>query len=196
MKPLYVQYGCGWCAPEGWLNFDASPTLRFERLPMLGGLYTRNAERFPAAVRYGDIVRGLPVAADSCAGIYCSHVLEHLSLEEADAALANTRRYLAPGGTFRLVVPDLAQLARDYLANASTQAAHEFMDAAYLGQRQRSRGLRGALASWLGNSRHQWMWDEKSMRERLEKAGFTRIRRCDFGDATDRRFDAVEECSK
>ena len=60
MKPLYVQYGCGWCAPEGWLNFDASPTLRFERLPMLGGLYTRNAERFPAAVRYGDIVRYRP----------------------------------------------------------------------------------------------------------------------------------------
>lgn len=65
--PLYLQYGCGWCAPEGWLNFDASPTLRFERLPLIGRLHTRNAERFPANVRYGDVVKGLPPADGSCA---------------------------------------------------------------------------------------------------------------------------------
>ncbi|CAO5043555.1 MULTISPECIES: hypothetical protein [Microcystis] len=28
----YVQYGCGWSAPSQWRNFDASPTLRFERM--------------------------------------------------------------------------------------------------------------------------------------------------------------------
>src|SRR5882724_7131927 len=32
----YVHYGCLFCAPESWLNFDASPTLRFERIPILG----------------------------------------------------------------------------------------------------------------------------------------------------------------
>jgi len=196
MSTLYVQYGCGWCAPEGWLNFDASPTLRFERLPVIGGLYTRNANRFPANVRFGDVVRGLPVADDSCDGIYCSHVLEHLALEDFDIALANTRRYLKPGGTFRLVVPDLQRIARDYLANPSIGAAHDFMEDAFIGERQRPRGLGGLLRSWLGNSRHQWMWDEKSMTERLQQAGFTRIRRCAFGDAADRHFDAVEDVTR
>ena len=47
---LYVQYGCGLSAPAGWMNFDASPTLRFERSP-IGFLYTRNRERFPRNVR-------------------------------------------------------------------------------------------------------------------------------------------------
>src|SRR5689334_10934707 len=93
----YVQYGCGLSAPDGWLNFDASPTLRFERSP-IGFLYTRNGTRFPKAVRYGDIVRGLPIPNDSCHGLYCSHVLEHLALAECDRALTNSFHLLEPGG--------------------------------------------------------------------------------------------------
>src|SRR5579883_3262393 len=97
-EALYVHYGCGLTAPAGWLNFDASPTLRWERMPLLGRLYTKNAERFPAGVRYGDIVRGLPIPEGSCKGIYASHVLEHLALNDFHRALENTRRMLAPGG--------------------------------------------------------------------------------------------------
>jgi len=103
----YVQYGCGWSAPVGFRNFDASPTLRFERLPLLGKLYTKNNSRFPENVEYGDIVKGLPVPPTSCEAVYCSHVLEHLSLDDFRKALRNTHRILKSGGTFRLVVPDL-----------------------------------------------------------------------------------------
>ena len=124
---MYIQYGCGFSAPEGWLNFDASPTLRFERLPLIGKLYTRNARRFPENVRYGDITRGLPIPEESCAGIYASHVLEHLALDDFDRALANTYRYLRTGGTFRLVVPDLHLLARTYFDDPSETAAIKFI---------------------------------------------------------------------
>lgn len=196
MSNLYVQYGCGWSDPEGWQNYDASPTLRFERIPLLGSLYTKNASRFPQNVRYGDIVRGLPLAEESCAGIYCSHVLEHLALDDADKALANTYRYLKRGSTFRIVVPDLEQLARDYLVNSSTAAAHDFMESAFLGQKQRPKGLSGLIRNWLGNGAHLWMWDEKSLTDRLQKIGFINIRRCAFGDAVDRKFDEVENSSR
>ena len=46
----YVQYGCGFDAPDGWINYDASPTLFFERIPVLGRLYTKNERRFPNIV--------------------------------------------------------------------------------------------------------------------------------------------------
>lgn len=36
VQRLFVQYGCGLAAPDGWINFDASPRLRFERLPGAG----------------------------------------------------------------------------------------------------------------------------------------------------------------
>src|SRR5687767_11842143 len=97
---LYVQYGCGMCCPESWVNFDASPTLRMQRIPVLGKLAP--GPRFPKAVRYGDIVKGLPVADASCDGMYCQHVLEHLSLADCRAALRNTLRALKPGHIFRL----------------------------------------------------------------------------------------------
>jgi predicted SAM-dependent methyltransferase len=193
MDNLYVQYGCGLSAPIGWLNFDASLTLRFERIPVVGHLYTKNASRFPENVRYGDIVSGLPIKADSCSGIYCSHVLEHLALEETDQALANTFRYLKKGGTFRLVLPDLRQIVCEYLASDSVAAAHRFMESASLGRKQRRRGPIGYIKEWLGNSAHLWMWDEKAITERLHQHGFKSIRRCSFGDSADLKFKEVED---
>ena len=97
---LYVHYGCHWCASEEWLNFDASPTLRLERLPVVGRMVRKNARRFPSNVLYGDIVRGLPVKENSCDGVYCSHVLEHLALEDCRRALLNTHRMMKKRGGY------------------------------------------------------------------------------------------------
>lgn len=188
----YVQYGCGLCAPPSWLNFDASPTLRLQRLPLIGSLFGRNT-RFPALARYGDVVRGLPIGPGSCQAIYCSHVLEHLSLADLRTALKNTLSYLKPGGVFRFVLPDLEQLAKDYLASDANQPAIWFMEAAHLGYPQRPRGFMGALREWLGNSRHLWMWDERSMAEELKLAGFADIRRAQCADSGDPRFQDVED---
>jgi hypothetical protein len=193
MTTEYVQYGCGLCAPQTWVNFDASPTLRFERLPFVGVLHTRNGKRFPPNVRYGDITRGLPLSANSCNAMYCSHVLEHLALDDCDVALQNTFKYLKPCGVFRFVLPDLEHLASEYLADGSSRGAPQFMEASCLGTKKRLRGFRGLLLAWLGNSAHLWMWEEKAMTEQLERHGFTGIRRAAFGDAADRRFDEVED---
>jgi len=96
LKNGFVQYGCGFSVAEGWRNFDASPTLRLERLPVVGRFVVGNMARFPDIVEYGDICKGLPVAANSCEAIYCSHVLEHLSLEDFRLALQNTYEHLKP----------------------------------------------------------------------------------------------------
>jgi len=189
----YVQYGCGWCAPQGWVNFDGSPTVRFERLPLLGHLYKKNANRFPQNVHFGDIIRGLPVEDSSCDAVYCSHVLEHLALEDFRLALKNTLRILKPGGRFRFVVPDLEVLCQKYLSNPSSEAAKVFLLEACLGEERRSRTFPEFLKSWLGNSRHLWMWDYKSIVPELEGAGFVHVRKASFGDSCDAMFTAVED---
>jgi hypothetical protein len=58
------------------LNFDASITLRMERLPVVGRFVKKNSQRFPDGVAFGDIVKGLPLPDGSADGIYASHVLE------------------------------------------------------------------------------------------------------------------------
>jgi len=193
---VYVQYGCGWSAPAGWRNFDASPTLRFERLPLIGHLYQKNKQRFPENVEYGDIVKGLPLPANSCDGVYCSHVLEHLSLQDFRTAVRNTLRILKPGRTFRLVVPDLEICCRNYLEDARPDAAIRFLQDTCLGEERRPRSLRGFMSTWLGNSKHLWMWDLRSIVAELQGAGFTRIRRAGFGDSGNAMFALVEERSR
>lgn len=192
----YVQYGCGCSAPSSWRNFDASPTLRFERLPLIGRLYTRNAVRFPENVEYGDIVKGLPVHDDSGKAVYCSHVLEHLSLEDFRTALVNTHRILEKGGIFRLVVPDLEYYVKTYCSDSSQEAAISFMKETCLGMETRSRSLKGFIFQWLQNSQHLWMWDFKSMVAELDKAGFVEIRRARLGDSSEPMFKEVEHESR
>lgn len=206
-NPLYVQYGCGWCSPTMWRNFDASPTLWFERIPIAGRLYTKNSARFPENVEYGNISRGLPIPAESCEAVYCSHILEHLALEDLRAALRNTLSILKPGGTFRMVLPDFEHSVRLYLDNPDPDAVSAFMRETSLGTERRPRTLRHFLFSWLGNSNHLWMWDYKGLAAELQRAGFSNIRRATYGDSPDPAFRSVEsferwenclgiECSK
>jgi len=195
-KSSYIQYGCGWSAPSGWQNFDASPTLRYERLPVIGRLYTKNESRFPINVEYGDIVKGLRVPPASCSGVYCSHILEHLSLNDFRTALHNTFRLMRPGGVFRLILPDLEYYVKQYLDNASNDAAISFMKNTCLGQERRPKGLKGFILSWLGNSQHLWMWDFKSIEPELRNVGFVGVRRAFFGDSADPMFNEVEDKSQ
>lgn len=190
---LYVQYGSAWCAPEGWLNFDVSPTMRLERIPLVGRLIRRNPQPFPPNVKYGDIVRGLPLEEGSCSCIYCSHVLEHLSLEDFRTALRNTHVLLKENGIFRFVVPDLRILATRFVNDESSASALRFMQVTGLGQEKRERGLQKFVVEWLGNTRHRWMWDYPSIATELEKAGFRNIRRAYFHDSNDPMFLKVEE---
>ncbi|MCL1926176.1 MAG: methyltransferase domain-containing protein [Syntrophorhabdaceae bacterium] len=190
---LYVQYGCGWCTPEEWLNFDASPTLRLEKIPGIGRFIKRNPKPFPPNVRYGDILLGLPVNPNSCKGVYCSHVLEHFSHEDLKIALRNTHALLAEEGRFRFVLPDLRYYAVRYMDDYSAVSACEFMKGTGLGQWRRGKKLGEFLAEWLGNTRHRWMWDFASMQAELADAGFRNIRKAFFNDSEDPMFLRVEE---
>jgi SAM-dependent methyltransferase len=194
---LHVQYGGGICAPAEWLNFDASPRLRLERIPGIRGIFSATIGLlFPPNVRFGDIVRGLPIADKSAYGVYCSHVLEHLARDDLTPALRNTLRILRPGGIFRLVVPDLHWRALRYVAAAASgkdSAADQFMSSANVGRGTRPKGLVSHARAHFGHSPHLWMYDFASLKAGLEDAGFVAIRRCEFGDACDRMFDLVEE---
>ena len=189
---IYVQFGCGFDAPEGWVNYDASPTLFFERIPLWGGLYTKTEKRFPKNVIWGNIVKGLPQQRESVTGIFCSHILEHLSLEDCRTALRNTYTYLKPGGIFRLVVPDLEYAINQYAEDQTSQAAQRFLETTMLGMRTRGSFLKRIVESALGNSKHQWMWDEKALAHELKTAGFHQVRRAKFGDCMDPKFSEVE----
>ncbi|MEQ8879856.1 MAG: methyltransferase domain-containing protein [Cyclobacteriaceae bacterium] len=191
---IKIQYGCGLFAPENWLNYDSSVTLKLQKLPFVGALVPSGPfGRFPKNVLVGDIIKGLPLKENTVDLVYCSHVLEHLPLADFRKALKNTFKVLKPGGTFRLVLPDLEAKAKAYLDNQDPDSSLIFMDETYLGKEQRPKNLKGFLHEFYRNDRHFWMWDYKSMKKELEDAGFVDVRRAEFNDSAIPDFKEVEE---
>lgn len=193
----YVQYGCGLSAPEGWINFDSSPTLRIQRTPLIGTLLKGKLNTiFPPNVKYGDIIKGLPIESNSCDGIYCSHVLEHLSLSDFKLALKNTYSLLKPGGIFQIVMPDLEALIDSYIGNKvqkTTEASIIFIRNSGMGSETRAKGFKALLELIYGNSRHLWLWDKQATVAELEKAGFKQIKQLEFHKNSDTMFDRVQD---
>ena len=92
---ILVNLGCGRTWHSEWLNFDICAV--------------------PPHVRRLDIRRRLPFDDRSVDAVYHSHVLEHLSREQARSLTRECQRVLKPGGVLRAVVPDLETIARLYL---------------------------------------------------------------------------------
>ena len=190
----FINFGCGLSVGAGWQNFDASPTLRLQRWPLVGmAARAWLAPQFPSEAQYGDVVMGLPVNGGSVELVYCSHVLEHLALDDLRLALAEVARIMKPGGIFRGVLPDLQNEVRVYLADPSEDACSRFMARTSLGLPVRRRGLLAHLRSLYGNSQHHWMWDYKGLQAELQVAGFVAVRRAQYGDSKHAPFAVVED---
>ena len=196
----YVQFGCGLDAPKEWVNYDASPTLIIQQIPIVGKLLTPMLNvGFPKNVLFGDIIKGLPEKSNSCDGVYSSHTLEHLSLNDFRIAIQNVYAILKPNGTLRIVVPDIEFLARNYLQElekGNSEAAMDFIKSSLLGKETKGRNFKEKISNLFGNSHHLWMWDYASMKTELVKIGFVNIRRCLYNDSKDAFFELVERESR
>lgn len=195
---LYVHYGCGQTAPPEWENFDVSPTLVIQNTPVVGFLLKKSmGQVFDKNVKYGDITKGLPGIKDNSAdGVYCSHVLEHMSLEHFRIALRNTYNMLKPGGIFRIIMPDLETLVRDYITDKDEkhdpEASVRLIKRMMMGVEVRPRSFKAVAKHLFGYLEHLWLWDWESTEKELRDAGFTNIRRCEFNDSADSMFKLVE----
>jgi hypothetical protein len=178
-----LNVGCGRNAPPTWHNIDASPTVLLASIPVFGRLVPH---RFPENVRYGDIVRGLRLQPSSCQAVFCCHTFEHLTYQGCLRALHNMFDLLSAKGVLRVIAPDLRRLATVYLEHNADDAASRLMRWSGLGEEVSPSPLRRLF----GNSRHRWMWDQKSLTEVLRNTGFHEIRSCEYGDNP--IFQAVE----
>jgi len=200
---LILNLGCGTKVSDdpSVVNIDWSIMLRIRRNPvlraavpwLLKGERLRQFQALGNNIRVHDLSKGIPYADGSADSVYHSHTLEHLDRSIVAGVFAEARRVLRAGGIHRIVVPDLEQLGRDYVAHLDACAAgqgdvrqHDVKVAAILEQcvRKEAHGsslqtpLRRAIENTLlGDARarghtHQWMWDRFNLRAALEDAGF------------------------
>lgn len=134
-----LNVGCGSVFHAEWTNLDIVSN-------------SPNVEAY-------DLRKGLPYSNTYFDACYSSHVLEHLTQDEAQHLLTECFRVLKPKGIIRLVVPDLEAIAKTYLnLLEEIEAGDEFIEANYdwimlelYDQVVRSQ-TGGKMASYLSNS--------------------------------------------
>lgn len=187
VRALRLHLGCGGNAPEGWLNVDKSfgpviERLRIKHLLCAIGVLTpaQASWRWPTNVVRLDITREWPWPDSSAEAIYSSHMVEHFTPAEMRRFLDKSYRVLRPGGILRLAVPDLEFVVVRYIRgrdDGRPNAADDLNRLFYSMPDSRSGPLLHRLAIALLHRPHQWMYDFRSMADRMERAGFTQVAR-------------------
>ena len=105
-----------------------------------------------------NLLDGVPFADASFDVVYHSHVLEHMTKRDGEAFLRECFRVLKPGGVLRVAVPDLEQIARNYLrlleaglgdpADSVTRCDHHWILLELFDQAARNRSG-GEMAAYL-----------------------------------------------
>lgn len=170
---LCVNLGCGPSALKEWVNVDIA--------------------RGPGIDVVWDLRRPLPFRDESCEAIFCEHVIEHLSKEDAEKLLRECRRILQRGGVLRLSTPDAGRFLRSYAGDGEflrhpnfSQPIETLLDRVQLMMRE--------------DGQHLWVYDSPSLLLLLERTGFTSATEQEFGvsrhprmrnmDAEARRFES------
>jgi predicted SAM-dependent methyltransferase len=196
-----VNFGCGPRGLEDWVNVDWGLLSFVSRVPKLRRLLIRlgllDAHYdldWPTNLRLHDCRKPIPFADASVDFIYTSHFIEHLYRFETERFLRECWRILNPGGTIRVVVPDLELLVSKYMARdrhffEQMESAPQQLSLADLFvvhfygfhceqapqgfiTRVQRRFIRG----------HLWMYDFESLSAMLMTVGFVYIRRCAAGE--------------
>lgn len=167
-----LNLGCGNCTPTGWENVDYAFGARLTRLPGFTAINRRlrlfNLD-WDKRIKLHDLRKPLPWSSNSVRAIYSSHTLEHLSREQGRRLLQEACRILIPGGILRIVVPDLAQMVRDY-TSGSIPADH-FLD--HLGVlTANGDGSAKEYLEPLISFPHKCMYDESTLLTLFDESGF------------------------
>jgi predicted SAM-dependent methyltransferase len=193
---IYLQYGAGYAGPTSWVNYDAHPMIILEKIPFVKSIVKKRGKfAFAKNIKYGNIVKGFKAYENRCEAVYCSHVLEHLTFEEFQIAIQNTHKLLKKGGIFRLVMPDLEDMCKQYLEHKNDpNRAINFVRNSGLGYEK--KGLRHRVKQMVMYSSHLWLWDYQSTEKILKEIGFKTVRRCEYHDSKLKAFEEVENIDR
>jgi ubiquinone/menaquinone biosynthesis C-methylase UbiE len=70
-------------------------------------------------VQAHNLLQGIPFEDETFEVVYHSHLLEHFTKKDGEKFLQECYRVLKPEGIIRIAVPDLEQIAKEYLKNLS-----------------------------------------------------------------------------
>jgi predicted SAM-dependent methyltransferase len=170
---LKLQLGCGPSPLPHWLNTDIDIALSKE------ALFLNAAKKFPF---------------DDCkfSYVYSEHLIEHLEYDKGLHLVQECYRVIKPGGKLRVATPDLNFLIELYQEDKTelqkryiVWAVKRFSD---FGVYSDTFVVNNFFRLW----DHKFIYDFKTLKQVLEKSGFTNITECRVGESDDENLQNLE----
>lgn len=131
-------------------------------------------------IDYNHNIQHLPMFADNSVDlVYSSHALEYFDRLEAKEVLEEWHRILRPKGILRLAVPDFEALVKTYKTYGRVE---KILGPLY--GRMTIQTPEGEQPIY-----HKTVYDFVSLKELLEQAGFTNVRRYDWKVTVHKNYD-------
>jgi predicted SAM-dependent methyltransferase len=167
-----LQIGAGGVDYPGWLNTDIDP------LP---------------GEAYLDLTKRFPLPDESVQYIFGEHVIEHLNYADGLATLGECYRVLAPGGKIRFATPNLLKYLQLF-HEPKTPEIDSYLDSKlrWHGWPQTSDRENMILNMEMRSFGHQFLYDPRSLSDRLTQAGFRMITEFPPGESDDPQLRGVE----
>lgn len=157
-RTLKLNVGCGTDYKKGWINIDNNSDENIEKLDL-----------------NWDLRNPLPFEDNSVDYIFNEHFIEHLTVEEGQAAIKDFMRVLKPGGVLRMATPDLEYMVHKYL---NVPIEDDQMIKTFNLDFIKSKAERMNVSfRWWG---HKWIYDWEEMERRLKEAGCQNFVRCEL----------------
>lgn len=164
IRKLHV--GCGTNTLSGWLNSDYYP--------------------HSAGILHLDATRPFPLGNNEFDYIFSEHMIEHIPYSQGLFMLTESFRVLRNKGTIRISTPDLSFLI-DLYKNEKSDLQREYIKWAtntyikYAPYYDDTFVINNFVRDW----GHLFIYDEKTLRSSMEKAGFTGITRFALNQSED-----------
>ena len=175
VKKLHI--GCGENLLDGWLNADLIPTVN-------NVICVNAAKKITFDSGIFDYV-------------YSEHMIEHISYIEGHNMLRESFRVLKEKGKIRISTPNLAVLVDLYRKDKSDiqNKYIAWMTKKYIHDAPCNIDT-FVINNYVRNWGHTFIYDEKTLKYSLEKAGFKNVIRCNINESQDENFQNLENDKK
>lgn len=162
IRKLHI--GCGEKTMDGWLNADFFP--------------------WSPTVLHLDATKHFPIDDKQFDYVFSEHMIEHIPYPQGFLMLSECYRILREGGTIRITTPNLAFLIDLYKDNKS-DVQKEYIKFAADGFIKYAPCADSAFVinNFVRDWGHQFIYDEKTLRATMERAGFKKITRRELNES-------------
>lgn len=130
-----------------------------------------------------DITKGLPFESNSIEGIYTEHCLEHITYSQCMEVSKVFLRILKPGGTIRIIVPDVEL----YIDLYQKEKRGEDIAFPYVTEEHINNGFTPVMAlnRIFREHSHKYAYDTRTLKMVLKKIGFVKVKSVSFKKGRD-----------